>query len=59
MPPATHSGSNGSIDDVDDVSNQTAEDARRRLIAIGEEDRLSKSRQDAFDAWTRDYEEGM
>jgi hypothetical protein len=58
-PLETHSDNNGSDDGVGDVLNQTAEDARRRLIAIGEEDRVSRSQQDAFDTWTRDHEDGM
>ena len=58
-PLETHSDNNGSNDGVGDDLNQTAEDARRRLIAIGQEDRVSRSQQDAFDVWTRHYEEGM
>ena len=57
-PPETHSDNNDSNDGVSDVLNQAAENARRRLIAIGEEDRVSRSQQDAFDVWTRGDEEG-
>lgn len=51
--------STDSDDRIGDAAAQTEADARRRLIAVGEEQSVSRSRQAEFDAWTRDYEDGM
>lgn len=57
--PEIHGHRTDSDDRIGDIAAQTEADARRRLIAVGEEQSVSRSRQAAFDAWTRDYEEGM